>query len=83
MFIEVFSYIRLRVFAWGFCLGVSADFCVLLQATVLGFSNESQQKIAISKMFIGKPRGLARKRSGGRAYGETDESSNPPDRTAG
>ena len=27
------AYIRLRVFAWGLCLGVSAYFCVLLQAT--------------------------------------------------
>ena len=26
-------HIRLRVFAWCLCLGVSAYFCVLLQAT--------------------------------------------------
>ena len=30
------AQIRLRVFAWGLCLGVSAYFCVLLQAAVLG-----------------------------------------------
>ena len=49
----------------------------LLQATVLGFSDESQGEIAISRMFIGKPKRVARKRSGGRVYGEADKSSSP------
>ena len=67
--------------AWVF-LRISVYFCVLLQATVLGFSNKSQEKIAISRMSIDKLKCLARKRSGGRVYGEADKSPSPTDRIA-
>ena len=52
---HVASGVLLGVFAWGVCLGISADFCGFLQVrrkTVsLGFQHVSYQKV-INAIFV-------------------------------
>ena len=67
-----------RGFAWGICLGVSADFFRLEKGTLTSkpasFNRKeglavSNQQSAVGKEIFVKPKRVARKRSGGRVYG--------------
>ena len=65
--VDIFSHIRLRVFAWVF-LRIVASYRLKL-IFVIVVRNEMELSVVGEEVFV-RPNRVARKRSGGRIYGE-------------